>query len=184
MTDVTVELRELRLEDKGAFMDAMGDFARERPPWSFALGWEASADFADYVAKLANWSRGVDLPAGFVPNTFYVAVDGGTVVGRVSLRHRLNDFLRRIGGHVGYGVRPGCRRRGYATAMLRQALPIAAAKGIARVLITCDVDNVGSRKVIERCGGVFESETNDPDLAVQKRRYWIETGTGRRRAIP
>jgi predicted acetyltransferase len=59
--------------------------------------------------------------------------------------------------------------------MLRQALPICAGGGIHKALVTCDADNVGSRKVIERCGGVFEGLTSEPELKVQKRRYWIET---------
>jgi predicted acetyltransferase len=59
--------------------------------------------------------------------------------------------------------------------MLRRALPICATLGIDQALITCDVDNIASRKVIERCGGVFEAVTNDPDLEIQKRRYWVKT---------
>ena len=99
----------------------------------------------------------------------------GVVIGRVSIRFRLNEFLSRIGGHIGYGVRRSRRRRGYATEMLRQALPICAGNGIKQALVTCDVDNPGSIKVIERCGGIFESLTCEPDLKIQKRRYWLKT---------
>ena len=65
-------------------------------------------------------------------------------------------------------------RKGYATEMLRQTLPICSSLGIAKVLITCDIGNQGSRNVIENCGGVFENLTADPQLDVQKRRYWID----------
>jgi hypothetical protein len=58
---------------------------------------------------------------------------------------------------------------------LRQALPICATLGISKVLVTCDADNIGSRRVIEKCGGCLEGLTDDPDLEVQKRRYWIST---------
>jgi predicted acetyltransferase len=87
----------------------------------------------------------------------------------LALRHRLNDKLLEVAGHIGYDVRPTARRRGHATAMLREALPHAAAIGIDQVLLTCDEDNVGSYKTIESNGGVME------DIRQGKRRYWLPT---------
>lgn len=169
-------LRSLRPEDEHSFLDAIEEFRRERPAFDFALGYVESESFERYILKQEAWSRGEELPSGFVPGSFFVGVVDGVVVGRVSIRYALNEFLSRIGGHVGYGVRLSQRRRGYATRMLQQALPICKAHGIEHALVTCDVDNVGSRQVIERCGGVFESITDDPTQDVQKRRYWIPTG--------
>jgi predicted acetyltransferase len=96
-----------------------------------------------------------------------------TVVGRTSVRHQLNDLLLAIGGHIGYAVLPGHRRRGYATEILRQSLLIAHTYDIARVLLTCDDDNVPSARTIERCGGVLENIVANPDGGPPKRRYWI-----------
>lgn len=172
----TLELRPLGFSDEQSFLEAVDEFRREQPPWPFALGFDEGMSFADYVRRMEAWVIGQDLPAGYVPGSFLVGVVDGKVVGRVSLRYRLNEFLASVGGHIGYGVIPSQRRRGYATEMLRLALPLCAAVGVERALITCDIDNVGSRKVIERCGGVFESMTNDPTLDVQRRRYWIQTG--------
>ncbi len=155
-------------------MEVVHEFRRE-DPWEFALAYNDSMNFPEYVRKNELWSRGEELPPRFVPASFYVGVVDGVIVGRLSLRHELNDFLSRVGGHIGYGVRPSQRRRGYATAMLRQSIPLAASVGIKRALLTCDVGNVASMTVIERCGGVFEGVTDDPALAVQKRRYWIQT---------
>ena len=135
--------------------------------------------FRDYLEVLAARERGVDLPAGEVPSTFLFAFVSGRIVGRVSIRHSLNAFMERLGGHVGYVVVPEFRRRGYATAILLQALEIAATRlGIRRVLVTCDDDNVGSIKTIEKCGGVLEGIATGPDLRVPKRRYWIDYGMG------
>jgi predicted acetyltransferase len=107
-----------------------------------------------------------------VPATLLVAEVEGEIVGRVSIRHELNDTLLRVGGHIGYGVRPQHRRRGYATEMLRQSLIVAHSLGIDPVLVTCDEDNAGSMAVIERCGGLLEGTVEIPG-APRKRRYWI-----------
>ena len=85
--------------------------------------------------------------------TFLLAEVAQTVVGRVSVRHHLNDELIVEGGHIGYCVLAPYRRRGYATEMLRQGLVVARAAGVDRVLITCNQDNVASARVIARCGG-------------------------------
>jgi predicted acetyltransferase len=90
--------------------------------------------------------------------------------------HSLNPYLERFGGHIGYVVVPEYRRQGYATEILRQLLQIACQKlGLKRVLVTCDDDNVGSIKTIEKNGGVFESLVTGPDSDTPKRRYWIAT---------
>jgi predicted acetyltransferase len=90
-------------------------------------------------------------------------------IGRIALRHRLTEHLLREGGHIGYDVRPPARRRGHATAMLRAALPEAAARGIPSALITCEADNLASAKVILANGGVLENELDG------KLRFWVPT---------
>ena len=141
--------------------------------FTFGLGYADGMSWSDYLDELQSHRSGVDLPAGLVPATFLVAEVAGQIVGRTSIRHELNEFLAREGGHIGYGVVAEHRRRGYATAILRHSLIIARAVGIDRVLVTCDKDNVGSAAVIERCGGVFESLV-DSDSGPAKRRYWID----------
>ena len=131
---------------------------------------------ARYLAVLDERARGVNLPPGHVPSTFLFAFEGDRIVGRVSIRHRLNAYLLRIGGHIGYAVVPEFRRRGYATAMLRLALDFARdTVGLDRVLVTCDDDNIGSIRTIEKNGGVLEDVILADGLAKPKRRYWIDT---------
>jgi predicted acetyltransferase len=125
----------------------------------YAAVWPDPAGFAGYVAALRAQSlKETQRPAHFVPATSLWWVDGTEYLGRLAIRHRLNERLLAHGGHIGYDVRPSAWRRGHATAMLRAALPIAAGLGIERALITCEADNIGSRKVIEACGGVLEDQ--------------------------
>ena len=142
---------------------------------SFLHYYEEGMSFRRYLEVLAEQERGVNLPLNHVPSTFLFAFVGERIVGRASIRHSLNEFLDRVGGHVGYVVVPEFRRRGYATAILRQSLQIARDKcGLHRVLVTCDDDNVGSIKTIEKNGGLLEDVVDGPDLDKPKRRYWID----------
>jgi len=81
-----------------------------------------------------------------------------------------------VGGHIGYAVITEFRRRGYATTILDLSLQIARGKlGLPRILLTCDDDNIGSIRTIEKNGGILENIITGPDLDKPKRRYWIET---------
>jgi predicted acetyltransferase len=127
------------------------------PPYVAALDPETlqdAAEFADYVQNLLDqrWKE-TPRPAGYVPGTTLWWTEGPEFLGRLAIRRRLTPTLMNVGGHIGYDVRPSARRRGHVTAMLQAALPIARGLGIGRALITCDVDNVASRKVIEKNGG-------------------------------
>jgi predicted acetyltransferase len=139
-----------------------------------------AAGCAAFVAERLRYADpSAALPEGRVACTFFWIVDGDdpgatdrTVVGFLAVRHALNDFLLEQGGHVGYSVRPSARRRGHAGRALRLGLAHAAALGLDRVLLTCEPDNVGSRRTIEGAGGAFE------DVRAGKRRYWIDTAIG------
>ncbi len=128
------------------------------------------AEFARLVeAVRRDADPGAPLPENIVHQTVLWYVDGDEWLGRLSIRHVLNRFLREIGGHIGYVVRPSARRRGHATQMLAESLPFAASLGIDPALVTCDTDNEGSRRVIEACGGKLEDERHG------KLRYWVPT---------
>jgi len=106
-------------------------------------------------------------------STYFLVDDAGKIFGDVNIRYKLNKTLLRRGGHIGYGIRPSERQKGYATKMLEMALPIAKELGIERALITCDKNNIGSAKTIINNGGVLESEVYEPDRVTQ--RYWVIT---------
>jgi predicted acetyltransferase len=142
---------------------------------SFLHGYTEGLPLGRYLERLAEHERGLNLPSPrHVPSTFLFAFVGPRIVGRVSIRHSLTATLERTGGHIGFVVVPEFRRRGYATAILRTALPLAREKcGTNRLLVTCDDDNVGSIKTIERNGGVLENVVTGSDLPTPVRRYWI-----------
>ncbi len=161
------------MEDEPSFKSAIKEFLDSNDGHIFAFHWDDNCDFEEYIKLVEGWSHGKNLTEGFVPASYFVGVVDGKVVGRISLRHKLNDFLERIGGHIGYCVIPSEENKGYATEMLRQSLEVCNNLGILKVLLTCDEDNIASIKVIEKCGGIFEGITNCPELEKQKRRYWF-----------
>lgn len=165
-----------------SFLSAMAEFAREGrggPDDYTMIGeeirghrdtWHDARAFADYTAGL--WADALEETPrrpGWVPCTTLWYVERSEYLGRLAIRHRLTPWLLERGGHIGYDVRPGARNCGHATNMLADSLPIAKGLGIGDVLVTCDVDNVASRRVIEKNAGRLEDERGG------KLRFWIRT---------
>jgi predicted acetyltransferase len=163
-------LRPLTVGDEHAARQAHAELAAEG--FEFLLDLHDNEPWATYINRLERLRRGLDVPPDRVPATFLIAEVGGELVGRTSVRHTLNPYLARVGGHVGYGVRQRARRRGHATEILQRSLDLLRRLGVERALITCDDDKVGSATVIERCGGVLQDVVDDD--GVLKRRYWVK----------
>ncbi|MHB8958235.1 MAG: GNAT family N-acetyltransferase [Candidatus Limnocylindrales bacterium] len=158
---------EFRSEGRGSADDrsVIGRYLRDH-----AAAMASDRAFEAFVARIrADRLEETPRPPGFVPATELWWVEGDAFLGRVGVRHRLTPTLLEAGGHIGYDVRPSARRRGHATEMLRQALAVARELAVDSALVTCDVDNVGSRTVIERNGGVLEDER------AGKLRFWVPT---------
>ncbi|MDX6330651.1 MAG: hypothetical protein QOI83_3034 [Streptomycetaceae bacterium] len=156
-------LAEFRGEGRGGPDD---DSTIGRALRTYGDTWHDPEVFAEYIARLNALA-----PDPAVPRTSLWYADGDTYLGRLVVRHTLGSrFLRQYGGHLGYDVRPSARRRGHATAMLREALPIVRGLGIDRALVTCESGNIASRRVIEACGGELEDERHG------MLRFWVPTG--------
>jgi predicted acetyltransferase len=118
---------------------------------------------------------------GFVPQTiFWVIDDDGQAVGMVRMRHYLNEKLRDHGGHIGYYIRKDRRGRGHARAALRLTLAEFIKLGEPRAMLTVNMDNLASIRVIEANGGVLESTGRETD-GTEFGRYWIDLSGAPRR---
>lgn len=131
-------------------------------------------DFHDFDHYLNNLDTKEGDKNAWVPDTtlFCIDKDRDIFVGAVNIRHYLNEDLLKTGGHIGDGIRPSERRKGYATAMIALALDECKKLGINKVLMCCDKDNIGSVKSIINNGGVLENEIEEEGHIVQ--RYWIQ----------
>jgi predicted acetyltransferase len=139
MPDLAVEFREMAAEWREAGEDKFRD---------------AFGDFAAYVNALARQKETNGLSADRVPgSTFWLVADGCRIVGTSRLRHWLVPHLEKEGGHIGYDIRPSQRRKGYGTTLLTLTLAKARGLGLRKVIVTCDSDNVGSVRIIEKNGG-------------------------------
>jgi len=166
-------LRELKQEGNEHYLELVVPEEPGFPGASYTL--ERLTD-PDVFAEFCRFSKALEdpatpKPAAWVSGTYLWILDDDTVVGRISLRHELTPWLREVGGHIGYAVRPSARNQGHATVALALMGTIAADRGIDPALVTCDEDNLASRTVIERNGGVLEDVRNG------KLRYWVPTAT-------
>lgn len=135
----------------------------------------AMSDYQAFLEEARAWKRGEDLPQGFVPmTTYWMLKDGSKILGESRLRSRLTPALEVEGGHIGYMIRPSERRKGYGTQILTLVLQAAQQEGYRRVLVTCDTDNTGSARIIEKNGGILDGYSVSPHSGKQVSRYWIE----------
>lgn len=157
----------------------------EREYYNFSEEWARKGEeIIPYSARLLEdsyivWLENIykfenkeSCPADLVPAHTYFLIADERILGAINIRQCLNEYLYNFGGHIGYGIRPSERRKGYATLMLSLALPIANGLGIPNVLITCDRCNKASAKTIINNGGVLENEVAQNGKIIQ--RYWIK----------
>jgi len=138
---------------------------------------EILEDFEGFLDDLSVAEDEESLPPGVVSySVYWLLREDGRIVGRSTLRHRLNEALLHEGGHIGYDVRPGERLKGYGARMLGLILEKARERGLRRILVTCDSDNIGSARIIHHNGGVLDSEVVSRQTGKKVSRYWIDLG--------
>lgn len=129
-------------------------------------------DAEAYIQRIKQYQHVAGLPIGLVPASVYWLVDNREFIGHVSVRHQLNAALERWGGHIGYAIRPSKQGHGYGLQILKRVRPVVRALGIQKSLVTCDKDNVASRRIIEKNGGLLADEIDVNGKVVL--RFWIQ----------
>lgn len=168
-----MELRRPGLADKTAILEMIAEYKEQGLPMNGGVesAWARAANYEDWLQINRDQEAGLHLTEGRVPAILFTSFDlDGRALGFLGLRMTLNDFYAELGGHVGYGIRPSERGKGYGKQQLALALLEAKKLALSPVLITCDMDNAASRAVILANGGVLE------DVRAGKERYWIELG--------
>lgn len=163
------------LQYKQSYLQAV-DEAKDETGITILSRPKKNQSFEQFVSNKIEEAKGLHLPKGWVPATELWLIDNGEFIGRVSIRHELTDHLLKIGGHIGYWIRPSKRRMGYGKEIFKLALSEAKKMGISKVLVTCDETNIGSCKIIEANGGVLENIVDIDQKKPRKKRYWITLG--------
>lgn len=119
-------------------------------------------DFHEYIKCLHNYSKGIDLQQGYVQTSSFWLIHSDEVVGVARVRHENQEFS----GHIGYDVAPCYRNKGYGSEILKLALKEAYKIGIKEAIVTCNIENIASKKIIEKQNGklletIFDKEENE-----------------------
>ncbi len=175
-----------------SFLQGAAEFLAEDrldSTYGICLGYDLPTleqEFVQFVHDLRALGDSSRLQQGWYMDRVLWMIEDGEYIGQASIRPELSTaYLLTYGGHIGYSIRPSRRRQGWGKQILTLALDTSRAMGLERVLVTCNSDNIGSRKIIECNGGQFESaigmtrssfrtEGRKADGPLEKLRYWID----------
>lgn len=166
-------IRQLSPQDEAAFFEGMKLWSEKDLGW-YTFSWKPGMSYQDMLKILEDECAGRNMAPGRVAHTMLYAFLDGKIIGRVSIRHELNDFLLRRGGNIGYSVAESYRRKGFATELMRAGMDYCKTLGLSKILVTCDDENVPSWKIIEKFDATLENTFIDKTENKTIRRYWIK----------
>lgn len=166
-----LEIREIKISDIEKLNLYKEKFLRTASYIDGASGL-SNSDTKDWVENLELYKSKDTVPNNFVPAHTFIAIKDNKIVGIINARHELNEYLANFGGHIGYSVSPSERKKGYAKQMVLFALDFYKNElNKDKVLLTCDKENIASKKTIIACGGILENCVKEDDSFTE--RYWI-----------
>lgn len=154
------------------YVDVLEEYKSINEKPTFGLHFEYD-NFDEIIDEINNLKKGIKIPAWQVQRDIYwlVSISDKRIIGVINIREISTEYFIKVGGNIGYGIRPSERRKGYATKILSLALEKCRKKGHNRVMVTCESDNIASEKTIIKNGGIFDSEIVDDGVTFL--RYWI-----------
>ena len=149
-------------EYKNSFEDYVSTYKRINDSHYFNKYKKALENFSDYLDDIYNYSNGINLPQGEAITSTFWLINKNKVVGVIRIRHQEVEYA----GHIGYDISPDYRNKGYGSEILKLALEKTEKIGIKEVVLTCTIDNIASKKIIEKnkgilLGTVFDEEEDE-----------------------
>ncbi len=143
-------------------------------PWPLHLRYHTEEYFKEMLDRVEEVEKGENLGEYASSSTYWLYEDEtNTLLGASNLRHYLTEDGLKLWGHIGYGIRPSERKKGYATELLKMTMKEAKKYNIDHVLLGAYTGNIGSWKVMEKCGGKFENIVIEDEIGLPVKRYWI-----------
>lgn len=123
----------------------------------------------DYIDNYEYWLQKLEEDYKREPNEekvpsrtyFLIRKNDNKIIGMINIRLTLNERLRKFGGHIGYGIRPTERGKGYNKINLYLGLKVCDEYGIDKVFMDADINNEASWKTMEALGGIRVKEYYD-----------------------
>ena len=165
------------IEDKKEVLEFMDEFFESGQKIAGVGGLDKLGSYEEWLEKITADLKQETCGEGRVPATMFLTrrIEDDKLVGMVQVRHSLNDYLLKYGGHIGDSVRPSEQGKGYATEQIGLALNFCKELGLENVLITCKKWNVASARTIIKNNGNLENEIpNEFEDNEIMQRYWVE----------
>lgn len=171
-TNASLIVRELSSRDENSFLNSLLEWKHEDRSW-MTFDWKPGMSHEEHLKILYNNKNNINLPSHFVASTMLYGFIEDQIIGRVHLRHKLNENLLLRGGHMGYAVSEKFRNQGFGLALAKAGYQqLSNQLQVEKVLITCATSNTGSVHIIESLGGKLENIVKDEN-GIDTCRYWI-----------
>lgn len=145
-------------------------------PWILHFKYHTKELFNEMLKRVKEVEEGMNL-GEFASSSSYWLYDeeNNKIIGASNLRHYLTENEDAIlWGHIGYGIRPSERKKGYATELLKLTLVEARNRGINKVFLGAYIGNIGSWKVMEKCDGIYVNTITEKETGLPVKRYYID----------